>query len=100
MSKQNQREVNRESLDELGSASLAMMAERGWLRLRAFGATSIYGQGAPFHGKRRKKASETLLRSIQNGFMALYRDGDGYFVGPADPSEIEPVSKSKRGAVQ
>lgn len=77
-------------IDELGPASLEMMAERGWLRVRAFGLMHPFAEGFPLRSKRRRRAVDDLLRLIDLGFMAVYRDVDGYFVGPSNIYEVDP----------
>jgi hypothetical protein len=81
-------------LDELGIASLEMMAERGWLRVRAFGLMHTFAEGLPKRSNRRKRAIHDLLKSIDAGFMAVYQDEKGIFVGPANIYEIDPFTPS------
>jgi hypothetical protein len=90
------------SLREIGPASIEMMAERGWLRIKAYGRTQTYGDDAPFFGNRRR-AARALIKSIREGFLALYEDEQGVFVGPVSPFHVdEPFNPQDciEGAVQ
>ena len=81
-------------------STLKRLALRGALRMRAFGEEHAFAIGVPHFGGLHE-AVQMLPRLLLNGFLAVYRDEKGLFVGPTNPRLIDedPLSAIEQEVV-
>ena len=71
--------------------ALQEIARSGRLRIRAFGDERFFGIETT-SGLDLETAAERLPEMMASGIAAVYRDSDGYFIGPKNPDCIGGVA--------
>lgn len=83
--------------NEITVEELQKLARSGKLRVRAFGEQHLFGDEGSFFSANIDRAVEALPDMIGTGFLNVYQDEEGLFVGPSNPRLVETDPFAEEG---
>lgn len=100
----NSREKDNHKLcgDTVSAEDIHALAASGTLRYKSPSSSGLWGEAGTFSGDL-ERAADVLLWSLDAGIASIYRDDDGFYVGPSYQFLLEMAERdpnAEGGALQ